>query len=150
MLSKICLLSLYMWHMSSRRITGERITLKRLTPDWLDWHSQTGLKSSYPVLSVHVFVCVPLSCQERPLPTDYFSGEECCESWILLWRSKRERETGEWVRSNAKLKSNDGAKPTCKSTSWRYAFRAAARTCDRKRYYSKKNISASEIKLGPF
>lgn len=39
---------------------------------------------TYPVLTIHILVCVPLPREKRPLPTDDLSSEERGEGWVLL------------------------------------------------------------------
>jgi len=40
--------------------------------------------SSYPVLAIHVLICIPLPSKKWPLPADDFSGEERGQRWIFL------------------------------------------------------------------
>lgn len=36
------------------------------------------------MLSIDIFICFPLSCQERKLPAYDFSLKECDKDWILI------------------------------------------------------------------
>lgn len=44
--------------------------------------------AAYPVLSVHIFISIPLPGEEGALQADDLSGKECGEGWVFLWTIK--------------------------------------------------------------
>lgn len=46
----------------------------------------------YPMLTIHILICVPFPGEEWPFPADDFSSKKCGECWIFLqYKVKKKR-----------------------------------------------------------